>query len=377
MNMQRALYEAQRAQSKLRVWSVNRNFWLGSQRYAYGLWSGDIDTGFASMAGQRARMLSAINVGAMQWGMDGGGFKGHPSNENYARWIQFGAFTPIFRVHGVFDEKRQPWVYGPVAEKAATAAIRLRYALIPYIYSYEYARHVDGVGLVRPLLFDWPHDPKLANDVDSWLFGDYLLVSPVVQQGQTEKRMYLPAGTWLDWFTGKSYAGGQTITLAVDATHWSDIPLFVRQGAIIPTQPVLDYVGQKPVTEISIDAFPSDQRTSFDYYDDDGSSYAYEHGAYFRQSLSLQQHGDTVTFQTAKPEGSFQPALRTWLLKIHGHAAQALQVDGKPLAAQTDIATLQRTDAAGWTSGKDRYGPVTWVRVPAGKTTTVTLHDRR
>ncbi|MGB3462315.1 MAG: TIM-barrel domain-containing protein [Rhodanobacter lindaniclasticus] len=377
MNMQRALYEAQRAQSKLRVWSVNRNFWLGSQRYAYGLWSGDIDTGFASMAGQRARMLSAINVGAMQWGMDGGGFKGHPSNENYARWIQFGAFTPIFRVHGVFDERRQPWVYGPVAEQAATAAIRLRYALIPYIYSYEYARHVDGIGLVRPLLFDWPHDPNVANDVDSWLFGDYLLVSPVVQQGQTEKRIYLPAGTWLDWFSGKSYPGGQTITLAVDATHWSDIPLFVREGAIIPTQPVQDYVGQKPVTEISIDAFPTDQRTSFDYYDDDGSTYAYEHGAYFRQPLSLQQHDDTVTFETARPSGSFQPALRSYLLKIHGHAAQGVSLDGKALNPRADMAALQRGEGEGWAVGHDRFGPVTWVRIPAGKASTVTLRIAR
>jgi alpha-glucosidase (family GH31 glycosyl hydrolase) len=329
------------------------------------------------MAGQRARMLSAINVGAMQWGMDGGGFKGHPSNENYARWIQFGAFTPIFRVHGAFDEKRQPWVYGPVAEKAATAAIRLRYALIPYIYSYEYARHVDGVGLVRPLLFDWPHDPKVANDVDSWLFGDYLLVSPVVQQGQTEKHIYLPAGTWLDWFTGKSYAGGQTITLAVDATRWSDIPLFVREGAIVPTQAVQDYVGQKPVTEISLDAFPTDQRTSFDYYDDDGSTYAYEHGAYFRQSLSLQQHGDTVIFTTALPEGSFRPALRSYLLKIHGYAAQNVSLDGKPLATQADTAGLQGATTPGWASGHDRFGAVTWVRLPAGKSVTITLHEGR
>ena len=86
LNMQRALYDGQRAYAQQRVWSVNRNFWLGSQRYAYGLWSGDIATGFASMADQRARMLSAIDVGAMQWGMDGGGFThGHPSNENYAR----------------------------------------------------------------------------------------------------------------------------------------------------------------------------------------------------------------------------------------------------------------------------------------------------
>ncbi|MCS5144002.1 glycoside hydrolase family 31 protein, partial [Klebsiella pneumoniae] len=125
---------------------------------------------------------------AMQWGMDGGGFRGgKPTPENYARWVQFGAFTPIFRVHGDFGQKRQPWVYGPVAEQAATAAIRLRYALIPYIYSYEHSRRTDGVGLVRPLLFDWPHNANVRNDIDSWLFGDWLLVSPVVAQGQTTK----------------------------------------------------------------------------------------------------------------------------------------------------------------------------------------------
>ncbi|HUA80653.1 MAG TPA: TIM-barrel domain-containing protein, partial [Dyella sp.] len=104
LNMQRALYEGQRAYSPIRVWSINRDFYLGAQRYAYGLWSGDIDTGFDSMAAQRQRMLSAIDAGEMKWGMDGGGFKGHPDDENYARWIEFGAFVPIFRVHGTLGE---------------------------------------------------------------------------------------------------------------------------------------------------------------------------------------------------------------------------------------------------------------------------------
>ena len=96
LNMERALYDGQRAHSDTRVFSLNRNFWLGAQRYAYGLWSGDIQTGFATMARQRSRMLSAIDVGEMWWSMDGGGFHGHPSDENYARWIEFGAFTPDF-----------------------------------------------------------------------------------------------------------------------------------------------------------------------------------------------------------------------------------------------------------------------------------------
>ncbi|HJU26378.1 MAG TPA: TIM-barrel domain-containing protein, partial [Rhodanobacteraceae bacterium] len=261
LNMQRSLYEGQRAHSPLRVWSLNRDFWLGSQRYAYGLWSGDIDTGFESMAAQRARMLSAVDVGEMQWGMDGGGFNGHPSPENYARWIEFGAFTPIFRVHGTFGEKRQPWVYGPVAEVAATKAIRLRYALLPYMYAYEHQQHANGVGLVRPLAFDWPQDPNVRNDVDAWLFGEWLLVSSVVEQGQARKRIYLPAGTWTDWFSGKTYAGGRTIDYPVDAKTWSDIPLFIRAGAIITTRPVQDHVGQRPATTLLVEVFPTSRTT--------------------------------------------------------------------------------------------------------------------
>ncbi|WP_108470777.1 TIM-barrel domain-containing protein [Rhodanobacter thiooxydans] len=371
LNMQRATYDGQRAHSPLRVWSINRNFWLGSQRYAYGLWSGDIATGFASMAAQRPRMLSAINVGAMQWGMDGGGFKsGTPTPENYARWVEFGAFTPIFRVHGEFGQKRQPWVYGPLAEKAATDAIRLRQALIPYIYSYEHVRRTTGVGLVRPLLFNWPQDPKLRNDVDSWLFGDWLLVSPVVVEGQTAKDIYLPAGRWTDWFSGKSYDGGQTIRLAVDSKTWRDIPLFVREGAIVPTRadPV-DYVGERPLTQLDVDVFPAAQRSTFDYYDDDGATYGYEHGAYFLQPLSVQRQGATVQLEIGKASGSFKPALRFYLLKIHGTAAASVG----QLKAFADLAALQHGDGEGWARGHDRYGDVTYVRVTAARAAQITI----
>ena len=375
LNMQRAIYDGQRAISPLRVWSINRDFWLGAQRYAYGMWSGDIDTGFASMAAQRARMLSAINVGEMQWGMDGGGFNGHPSDENYARWIEFGAFTPVFRVHGTFGEKRQPWVYGPVAETAATQAIRLRYALLPYMYAYQHQDTAQGVGLVRPLAFEWPHDPNVRNDVDAWLFGQWLMVAPVVEQGQTTKRIYLPAGTWTDWFSGKVYAGGQTISYPVDAKHWDDIPLFIRDGAIIPTQPVMDYVGQHPVTTLTIEVFPSAQTTYFDYYDDDGSTYEYAKGAYYLQSLSVRKQGGAVEFKLGQPSGSYKPALRHYLLAIHGGAAKGLSVNGKPAARADSLDALQKADA-GWATGRDRYGEVTWVKLDAGTAADVRIETK-
>ncbi len=364
LNMQRSLYNAQRRVSDVRVWSINRNFWLGSQRYAYGMWSGDIDTGFDNMAAQRERMLSAIDVGETLWGMDGGGFNGNPTPENYARWIQFGAFTPIFRVHGQHNMLRQPWRYGAVAEKAATDAIRLRYSLIPYIYSYFRQAHVSGVGLVRPLIFDWPQDPKVRNDIDAWMFGDWLMVSPVVSQGIKSKSIYLPAGEWIDWNTGKRHVGGRTIEHIVDNNHWSDIPIYVRTGAIIPMQPVMDYVGQKPVTQASVEIFPSTQRTRFDYYDDDGETYAYERGVYYRQVLSVQRAGNgAVKLEIAAPDGSFKPALRHYLLKIHGAAATSVTDSSTELRHVAGVHDLDKGQA--WTTGQDRFGKVTYVRVDA------------
>jgi len=370
LNMQRALYEGQRAYTPTRVWSINRDFYLGAQRYAYGLWSGDIDTGFDSMAAQRQRMLSAIDVGEMKWGMDGGGFKGHPDGENYARWIEFAAFVPIFRVHGTLGEKRQPWMYGPSAEKAAADAMRLRYALIPYIYSYERTATTEGVGIVRPLTFDYPDDPQVRDDVEAWMFGENLLVSPVVAKGQTEKDIYLPAGQWTDYFTGKVYEGGQVIRYAVDDQTWGDIPLFIREGAIIPTQPAMDYVGEHPVSELTVDVFPTDRATHFDYYDDDGSTYAYEHAAFYAQRLSTRRHGDHDEFDIDAPHGTYKPAFKYYLVKVHGVAATGVNA----LKSYPSADALQKAKGEGWTVDRDRYGSVTFLRLAADKAKHVVLH---
>jgi len=376
MNMQRALYEGQRAYSNQRVWSINRNFYLGSQRYAYGLWSGDIYTGFESMRAQRARMLAAIDVGAMQWGMDGGGFQGDkPSPENYARWIQFGAFTPIFRVHGSFGQKRQPWVYGEVAEKAAGDAIRLRCTLIPYIYAYEFSRHQTGIGLVRPLTFDWPDDAKVRDDVDAWMFGKYLLVSPVVEQGQTTKDVYLPAGTWIDFASGKVYRGGQVAHLAVDSKRWSDIPMFIRAGAIIPMQPVMNHVGETAVTQLNVEMFPSTTPTSFDLYDDDGLTYAYEKSVYSLRRLTLQREDTSVRVTLSKSSGSFNSPMASLILKVHGVKASKVEQGGKSLQPAAGLDDLQKGTGEGWVTGADRYGDVTYVRIATDAAKDVRIMD--
>jgi alpha-glucosidase len=366
LNMQKALYEGQRAFNSNRVWSINRNFILGAQKYAYGMWSGDIKTGFHSMMMQRERMLSVINLGQTKWGMDTGGFQGNPKPENYTRWMQFSAFTPIFRVHGEKDKQRQPWIYGEKAEAASKEVMQLRYKLIPYIYSYERRAYETGLGLVKPLLYDYPQDKNVENYVDAWMFGDYMLVSPVVEENQDKKTIYLPEGTWIDYFTGKRYSGGKNIEHKVDKETWKDIPLFIKSGAIMPTQDFMNYVGEKPVNNIYVDVFPDKTATSFRYYDDDGKTYDYEKGVYFAQNMTTQDNGTSASFKISGKEGSFISELKSYVVKVHGKEADKVSINGVELKKFSSYEELILSGEEGYTIGKDQYGSVTYVKAASG-----------
>lgn len=366
-NMARAMYEGARSTSDDRVWSISRNFYLGAQRYAYAEWSGDIRTGFDSMAWQAARMLSTVNVGEPHWSMDTGGFSGHPTAENYARWMEFAAFVPIMRVHGNFNEHRQPWVYGPQAEADAKAAIELRYRLIPYMYAYEHQAHENGAGIVRPLFWDFPEDATgNCYRTDEWMFGDELLVAPILGEGQTHRSIYLPRGKWIDYFRGLTYAGDQVIDYPVDPKTWSDMPLFIRQGAIIPSQDVQQYVGERSASRIYVDVFPAGGETTFTYYDDDGATYDCEKGVFYEQSLSTSDSGTVVRFNLTAPSGTYKPALHEYEVRLHGMKASAVTIDNGKSDRYANLHELETQGGEGWTVGTDRYGDVTYVKVMAG-----------
>jgi len=368
LHMQQALYEGQRACSSQRVWSINRNFFLGAQRYAYAMWSGDIDGGFDSMQSQRERMFSAINVGAMRWGMDIGGFNSAEltTPECFARWMQFGAFAPIYRVHGNEDQQRQPWVYGTNAEAVAKAAIELRYQLLPYIYAYERQLHETGVGIARPLFHVFPTDDQAANYSGAWMFGDYLLVAPVLAAGATTQVVYLPAGMWHDYFRGGRLTGGQWTNYPVNSATWRDIPLFIRDGAIIPSQPVMNYVGERIVSNLYLDIFPSADESRFTCYDDDGETYACDDGMYFKQCIAAQNLDRHVSVRLAAPTGHYTPEWQYYICRILCPTATGVYVDGIAVTNRGDCATLAATGAEGWAMGTNRHGPTVWVKVAAG-----------
>ena len=374
LNMGRMLYEGQRADSNLRVWSINRNFYLGSSRYGYAGWSGDIATGFASMAFQRRRMLAALDTGEFHWSMDTGGFSGHPNSENYARWVEFAALVPIMRVHGHFNEKRQPWVYGSVAEAAAKKAIDLRYQLLPYIYSYERLATEGQVGLVRPLFWQFPNDPGSATQDTEWMFGDAFLAAPIVTQGATTKSVYLPPGQWFSYATGSRYDGERSIQIPVDAKTWQDIPLFVRAGSIFATQPVEQYVGQHPVTEFTLDIFPAQSPASFTDYEDDGETYNYEKGEYLRQVITAQRSGKETSITLDAATGHYNGPLLTYLFRIHT-TARRIRLNGKRLH-KVASAISSGKPGRNYTMTTDRFGPVVLVRVPAGARAPITLSLR-
>jgi alpha-glucosidase len=366
-NMGRAIYDGQRADSNLRVWTLNRNFYLGAGRYGYNLWSGDIHTGFANMAYQRRRMLAALDTGVAGWSMDTGGFYGHPSPQNYARWVEFAAFVPIMRVHGFYEQKRQPWVYGPVAEAAARGAIDLRYKLLPYIYSYERLGNEGNVGLVRPLFWEFPSDPRSATVTSEWMFGNALLVAPIVTRDATSKAVYLPPGEWFDYATGRRYNGAHNIVIPADAKTWKDIPLFVRSGSILATQPLEQYVGQRPIQKFTLNIFPSHSKATFTAYSDDGETYNYEKGDYLQQKITTQRIGSRTEVTIGGAKGSYASPLRTYLLRIHT-AAHSVTINGKPLA-KVNPSALSANSASRWATANDRFGPVVLVRVVAGQTT--------
>lgn len=358
LQMQQSMYEGQREFNNQRVWSINRNFYSGSQRYAYGLWSGDISTGFASMAKQRLFMLTSVVLGGSWWGMDIGGFHGTPSPENYYRWIQFGAFIPIFRVHGTYGEEREPWNYGSKAERISKKYITLRYKMMPYIYSEARKNHETGIPMVKPLVMDFPNDPNVKNIYSEWMFGDDILVNPIVHPGIEDVEVYFPEGIWIDYFKGKFQYGSSFASVEVTD---EDIPVFIKAGSIIPTAPVGDYVDD-PSTEslVTLEVFP-DGSDSTMLYEDDGRTYDYEDGEYAKTYLFHESSDSYEYVNISNKFGNYDTPERDYIVKMNfvKDGADSVLLDENQLS-KYDLNQLIESSVTGW--AYDSAGSVCYAR---------------
>ncbi|HZU10643.1 MAG TPA: TIM-barrel domain-containing protein [Pseudacidobacterium sp.] len=293
-----AIYNGFRRDTQHRALVLSRDAYLGAQRNGAIFWSSDITATWDAFKRQIPTGLDFAASGLTYWSNDTGGWQPlpqvhHPEHpplldpsdardnvydyddypELYTRWFEYASFLPIFRTHGS-RRYNEVWSYGKQAEPVLEKYLKLRYELLPYIYSLGYKTYKTGAPYMRALFMDFPNDPNVADVRDEYMFGPAFLVAPVTEQGATSRKVYLPAGTdWYNYWTNKRVKGGQTIT--VDAPI-DTLPLFVRAGSIIPLGSYIESTAQpQKIAKISI--YPGAD-ADFTLFQDDGNTYAYEKG---------------------------------------------------------------------------------------------------
>ena len=352
----RGIYQSQRKDyGQKRVFIMTRSSYAGQQHYGSNMWSGDVNSSWDMLRKQVPAGLSYSLTGNPNFNTDIGGFfcgsyntKGSGSaprnpqfQELYVRWMQYGLFCPVFRSHGA-DAPREIWQFGKKGEPVYDAIekqIRLRYRLIPYLYSTAWQVTSNNDSYMRPLFSDFAADKKVWNINDEFMFGHSILAAPIVKAQYTEEKIirtdamtgwnrqdakgqkedgrgidwtatktatkYLPKGAaWYDFWTGKYYAGGQDVTLA---TTLDRVPMFVRAGSILPLGPEMQYVGEKAWDNLEVRIYPG-ANGSFTLYEDEGDNYNYEKGQY--ATITFQWNDKARTLTIGERKGSYPGMLQ-------------------------------------------------------------------
>jgi alpha-glucosidase len=268
--------------------------------------------------------------------------------------MEFSAYTPLFRNHAMnTSPAREPWAFGEPTLSAAREILNERYRLLPYLYTLVEQASRTGEPSLVPLFYYFPADPQTWTDDTSFMVGESMLVAPVVTEGATSRSVYLPGqGNWLDASTGASYAAGQSYTVSAPLGR---IPVFVRAGAIIPKGPVVQHTGERPLTELHVHLYPGPE-SSFTLYEDDGTSFDYQSGAYARTRIARRDDGSTTTCVIERVAGTLAPpAGRAWYLEFRDVPAFAVPVaNGQTLTFRTTEADLAAAQS-GWTQAADGH----------------------
>ncbi|HEX9501153.1 MAG TPA: TIM-barrel domain-containing protein, partial [Thermoanaerobaculia bacterium] len=325
MLMTRSTYEGlRRLRPDERPFVLSRASFAGGQRYA-ALWPGDNVSDWAALRQSIPTLLGMGLSGFPFVGVDIGGFAEAPTPDLFTRWLQVGVFYPFMRTHTTFGTPDQePWSYGAEHEAVNRRAIELRYQLLPHIYSVMREASDTGIPAMRPMLLEFPQDTGTSGNADQFLFGSDLLIAPVLRDGATQRGVYLPAGDWYDYWSGEHYVGPKGINIPVTL---SSIPIFVRGGAFLFTQPVVQHTGEMPGQPLIVSAFPSASSERW-LYEDAGNGF----GPSVRRKFSARRDGSGTTIEVGAPEGSYRPQARSIIFTVRT-IAKAVSINGTPLAA--------------------------------------------
>ena len=339
MQMARATYHGtKKILGDKRPFVLTRAAYSGTQRYS-AVWTGDNSAYDAHMLlGQR--MVNSLGITGMSLiGVDIGGFSGDPTPDLMVRWNSLGVYTPMFRNHAAQGTKmREPWCWGKENEAIIKKDIEQRYRLLPYIYSSFYQSQQTGMPVSRTLAINYTQDENVFNIKyqNQFLFGDFILVAPVESTRFTEE-VYLPEGEWYRLSTGEKFTGGKAVIADAPLT---DLPVFIKAGAIIPMQNVIQSTNEKGDGILEINIWYGSEASSFIYYEDDGSSYDYQEGVYYKREISFDPVKKNISFQAA--EGSFQSKYDQIKLVLHGFDGniKTLMIDGEAFVLVNNVITF-------------------------------------
>ena len=317
----RATYEGlERLQPNKRPYVITRAGYAGIQRYST-MWTGDTNSTWDALA-LNIPMFTTLGLSGEPFiGSDVGGFIGRGNGELLVRAYQISFLAPFCRNHKVIDGyDQEPWRFGKYYEDIIRKYLKLRYQLLPFLYTTLEEAHRSGTPLFRPLMLNYQDDPNTYNLDDEFMIGEDLLVAPIVRPDVTERLVYLPKGIWYDFWTNKKYAGGTMVRVEAPL---ETAPMFVRGGAIIPLGPQMNYVGEKPLDPITFAIYPDDNGSaSTVLYEDDGSSPAYKQGGFRRTAMRLKRGARGYVVSLSAPVGNYTPAARKFNFVIKSIGAQ-------------------------------------------------------
>ena len=381
----RGIYQSQRKDDRgKRIFIMTRSSFAGQQHYGSNMWSGDVASSWDMLRKQVPAGLSFTLTGNPNFNTDIGGFfcgsyntqgpasapKNPQFQELYIRWMQYGLFCPVFRSHGA-DAPREIWQFGKKGEPVYDAieqTIRLRYRLIPYLYSTAWQVTSNNESYLRPLFSDFATDRNVWDMTDEFMVGNSILAAPVLDPQYTQEKViredamtgwdrkevrgkmddgssidwsatktvtkYLPKGAlWYDFWTGKQYRGGQRLELS---TSLNRVPMFVRAGSILPLGPEMQYTGEKPWDNLEIRLYPGADGT-FMLYEDEGDTYNYERGIYSTIPFHWNDRSHTLTIGNRQGQYPGMLTNRKFTVVMPNGTSQTVNYNGKEVAVQLSL----------------------------------------
>jgi len=331
MQMVRATYEGvKKYVYPKRPFVITRASYSGAQRFS-STWTGDNVATWEHLWIANVQVQRMCLSGMSFVGTDIGGFAEQPSGELFARWIQLGIFHPFCRVHSSGDHgDQEPWSFDAEVTKIVRKFIELRYQLLPYLYTAFYKYFKESVPMIQPLVYFDQADPQTHFRTDEFIFGDQILVCPIQEPNAKGRRMYIPRGIWYDFWTNETIEGG--------AEKWVDadidkIPIFIKEGAIIPKYPVQQYVGELTIEELQLDVYYKLGTENSNIYEDAQDGYDYTKGEYSLRNLKLTGKENELIIQQFK-DGNFITTYETFKLNLMGlpFKIKGIRLDNETIA---------------------------------------------